>query len=87
MKRGEVAYREANETVGFVFDVIFEVEVILLGRESGDQGGGKERENLPHDRVFLVERETILVVAAGAGGAEAVVEKLGDKVCIRSIVP
>ena len=35
LERGEVAYREANETVGFIFDVIFEVEVILLGRESG----------------------------------------------------
>ena len=42
---------------------------------------------MSHDRVSLVEWEAILVGAAGAGGAEAVVEKLGDQVCIRSIVP
>lgn len=31
---GKVARGEGNEAVGFVFDVVFEVEVVLLGSES-----------------------------------------------------
>lgn len=36
---GKVAGGEGNEAVGLVFDVVFEVEVVLLGSESGGQGG------------------------------------------------
>ena len=33
--RGKIARGKADETVCFVFDVVFEVEVVLLGSESG----------------------------------------------------
>ena len=32
---GEVSLREGDEAVCFVFDVVFEEEVVLLERESG----------------------------------------------------
>ena len=31
LQGGDVAHREGVETEGFVFDVVFEVEVVLLG--------------------------------------------------------
>lgn len=42
---------------------------------------------MAHDRVFLVEWEALLVGAAGAGGAETIVEELGDEVVIRRSAP
>ena len=42
---------------------------------------------MAHDGVFLVKWEALLVGAAGAGGAEAIVEELGDEVVIRRSVP
>ena len=36
--RLEVTGGEADEAVGLVFDVVFEVEVVLLGRGSGESG-------------------------------------------------
>ena len=51
--------------------------------------GRKEGEGveLAHDGVFLVDWEAFLVGAAGAVGAEAVVEELGDEVLVRRGVP
>ena len=42
---------------------------------------------LAHDGVFLVDWEAFLVAVAGAEGAEAVVEELGDEVLVRRSVP
>lgn len=42
---------------------------------------------MAHDGVFLVEWEALSVGAAGAGGAEAIVDELGDKVVIRRSAP
>lgn len=48
---------------------------------SGGRGG------MAHDRVFLVDWEAFLVGAAGAEGAEAVIEEFGDEVLVRRSVP
>ena len=35
LKCGEVAFRERDETLSFVFDIIFEEEIVLLREELG----------------------------------------------------
>lgn len=42
---------------------------------------------MAHDGVSLVKWEALLVGAMGAGGAEAIVEELGDEVVIRGSAP
>ena len=91
LERGDIAGGKGDETVGFVVDVIFEVEVVLLGRgvrwlRMGGEKGGVRLE-LAHNGIFLVDWEAFFVAVAGAEGTEAVVEELGDEVLVRRSVP